>query len=942
MERGSKSWEFNNTVLAQLERHVRLFQIIRRMCLHILIVGIIAQPDGDAQAQNHSDPTASSRYTFVLVHVPLTQALNELIDKTEIDIFYESELISNKTAYCNIENATAKEALSCILESARLDFYQQSSGLYVITRTRRDAPQLGSITGIVIDKNTREPLPYASIFLEEASTGAATNLEGRFAFSRLKPGSYRVFASHVAYEDRADSIYIDPDSRQRLEIGLTPRTLMTTPIVVNGLHQRLPSEQLTAFRVTSRELQNAPASSTPSTLQALDAVVGVHVGDALADVHVQGGDSGEHQYLLDDVPIFVPIRNGGFFGSFSPFAIDQISIHKAGYEARHGSFLSGSIELNHDLQASDGSIATIQIDPLSLNGKINGAIREEKNISAQWMVAGRMGLWEIFRPHQIEQSVREWSRPNSFLSNALTGQENISPSASANLADSLLDIVFSDIHAATRIRFGDAQSVYASLYSGNNEFGIGTIPFDQSLLADEEFDRPAEAYTWSNRMSQIRYEWIQGDRTFFKVGVWSSNYRLRHPFVDSPFLADDRESVGSNAELSDDFNEIKEFGIQAGVDWAPGSHHVISGNIEFIDTESEFKLSIDPFADSLSINDKTFRPLKWRLQSFIEDAFSLNERTRITLGSRFTFIPIQERLYAEPRFSIRHDLANKSSATWAVQLAAGLYRQFYNQFDVASHNSAAILPSFRFWIPVNKETRASSAYHTAVSLLFIPDEKWQFNLEGYYKYNPALTVLDFTSRLTSNTATDRTSSFLKSARGYAYGAGISAVYHLAILNFKTTYEYAISRRQLSGRFDGRFVPVPWETPHQFYAVVDFTLLDRLTLTLRWQGLLGRTWGYRRAYYDYLEPDPTITGLEAYNLSQPQQHKLPAYTQWDFGIAYGHRIGKASLQGRLNFVNLLDKSNVIDWVLVTNELGEVSRQSRTTTPFFPSMSLRVTY
>jgi len=201
---------------------------------------------------------------------------------------------------------------------------------------------------------------------------------------------------------------------------------MSTPIVVNGLQQRLPSETMNAYHIAAGDLQNAPASSTPSTLQSLDAVVGVHVGDALADVHVQGGDSGEHQYLLDDAPIFVPIRNGGFFGSFSPFAIDQITIHKAGFEARHGSFLSGSIELNHDLQSSDGSIATVQIDPLSINGRINGAIREEKNISAQWMVAGRMGLWEFFQPRQIEQNVREWSRPNTFLSTTLAGEGSTS------------------------------------------------------------------------------------------------------------------------------------------------------------------------------------------------------------------------------------------------------------------------------------------------------------------------------------------------------------------------------------------------------------------------------------------------------------------------------------------------------------------------------------
>ncbi len=918
------------------------------------LIGLLSRFSAGVYAQKNDIPLPETRYSFVLVHIPLGEALNELIDRTNIDIFYESELVKGKTAYCNIENASAKEALACILTNPGLDFYQQSSGLYVVTLPRQKTPAHGSLTGIVVDLNTNEPLPYASVFLEEASTGAASNIEGRFAFNRLKPGRYRVYASHVSYEDSADSLFIDPDSHHQLEIRMTPRTVMSTPIVINGLNQRLPSEALNAGRISASELQNSSASSTPSTLQALDAVAGVHIGDALADVHVQGGDSGEHQYLLDDAPIFIPIRNGGFFGSFSPFAINQVTVHKAGFEARHGSYLSGSIEFNHDLQSSDGSIATIQIDPLSLNGRINGRIREEKNISAQWMLAGRLSLWDIFQPNQIEQNFRAWSKPNTFLTSTLAGSEADLIPEPLNLADSLLEMFFSDIHAAARIRLGKTKSVYASLYSGHNEFGIGTVPFinnngTNSDPNEEDIDQPAEAYSWLNRMSQIRYEWVQGDRTFIKAGLWTSIYRLKHPFADSPFLSTAEQSITPNTELSDDFNEIKEFGIQLGVDRAIGTRHVVSGKAQLINTESEFKLSVDPFADSLSITDRLLQPLSWRLQSFVEDAISVSKDTRVTLGSRFTFIPLQNRLYAEPRISVRRDFAQANGRTWALQIAAGLYRQFINQFDVASYNSSALLPSFRFWIPVNKATRASSAYHTAASLLFIPNESVQINLEGYYKYHPYLTVLNYTTRLTGTVENDvdndtenYAGNFLQSARGYSYGLGFSFAYKLNNLHLRTNYDYAISRRKQSDRFDDRFVPVPWETPHQLHALADYTLANRLTLTIRWQGLFGRTWAYRRAYYDYLEPDPSLNGLDALNLSEPENHNLPAYTQWDLGIAYSHQIGRAGIQGRLNFVNLLNESNVIDWVLVRNSSGNTIKESRNAISFFPAFSLKLSF
>ncbi len=904
-----------------------------------LLTGYLGRLTVHVYAQNQDASFQESRFSFVLIHIPLSEALDELVRETGIDIFYESELIRDKTAYCNIENSNAEQALSCILRSAGLDFYQQSSGIYVISPIVNEKPKFSSLTGIVLDANTDEPLPYASIVLEEASTGTATNIEGRFAFSRLKPGPYRVLASHVAYEGHIDSIYVDPSAHQQVKIKLKPRTVMSTPIVVNGLQQRFSPDALNAFSIPSSRLQNAPASSTPSTLQSLDAVVGVHVGDALADVHVQGGDAGEHQYLLDDAPVFVPIRNGGFFGTFSPFAINQVTVHKAGFAARHGSYLSGSIHLTHDIQATDGSKATIQIDPLSVNGRVNGSIDRGEKLTAQWMLAGRLGLWDVFQPHQIEQSFREWSQPNTFLSNTLAGNNDPTLPTSPSFADSLLNFSFSDIHAATRIRFGNARSIYASFYEGMNEFGIGSIYIDPSLFEENEVERAGEAYRWSNKTSQIRYEWVQGDRTFFKIGLWSSKYILSHPFANSPFGSLTNPSTSIIEDAYEDFNEVKELGVQAGFDWAPGARHVISGNLQTIHTEAEFKLSIDPFSDSLQIQNKALNPLRLKIQSFIEDAFAISKQARLTLGSRLTYIPIQKRLYAEPRATIRYDLPD---GRWAFQVATGLYRQFYNQFDVTSYNSSAILPSFRFWIPINKDTRASTAYHSAASVLFAPGEKWKLNIEGYYKYLPNLTVLDYTARLGSGIDAMAAASFFQRARGYAYGAGFSLAYETKILNFKTSYEYAKSKRKTANRFDGRYISVPWETPHQLFAVVDYTLANQFTLTLRWQGLFGRSWGYRRAYYDYLEPIPMLDELSALSLSQPQRHKLPAFTQWDVGIAYGKTLGKLSIQGRLNFVNLLNESNVIDWIMVTDQFGQLQKQSRVTTPFFPSASLRITY
>ena len=363
-------------------------------------------------------PGNERTYSFILTGVPLSEALDALIDQTDINLFYESDMIQEKFAFCSIEESPVEEILRCILRRTDLDFYQLSSGMYILVDRPRAEARFGALAGLVIDAHTGEPLPDASVLLAYAETGTATNTDGRFALSQLDPGLHPVIITHVAYEDLYDSLYVGPGEQTTVQYDMLPRTFMTAPIVIDGLQERVPSEQLATNKVDAEELILNPGA-TPSAHTAINNIVGVGGGEAFADVHVQGGDSGEHLYLLDGVPVFVPIRNGGFFGSFSPFALSQITVHKAGFDATEGSYLAGVIDIEHEMATDQETLADVQIDPLSANGRLQGSLRPLDRIQLSWMVAGRIGLWSLFQPGAIEQQLHEWSQPNTYLYNTL-------------------------------------------------------------------------------------------------------------------------------------------------------------------------------------------------------------------------------------------------------------------------------------------------------------------------------------------------------------------------------------------------------------------------------------------------------------------------------------------------------------------------------------------
>ncbi|MFB3132047.1 MAG: carboxypeptidase-like regulatory domain-containing protein, partial [Rhodothermales bacterium] len=845
------------------------------------------------------------------------------------------------TTFCRARQEPQEAILACILKATGLDYSRLSSGTYVLFVDPQTRPRYGRLAGQVVDVDTGEPLANANILLAGEETGTATNQAGRFAFASLKPGPHLLVVTHVAYHDWADSVWVAPEAHRSVALSMKARTVLTAPVVINGFSSRLPSEDLGVGRRTDSDF--TPLRVTGDVVQDIDALVGVRVGNALSDVHVQGGASGEHQFLLDGATVFVPVQNGGLIGPFSPFAVQQITVQKAGFGAAHGSHLSGVIEVEHRVASSRKQEVVIQVDPLSFNGRLSGKTVEQGRLQASWMFAGRAGLWDLYQPRRLEELFQTWSAPDLFLVDALLapGESPEGTTGSPAVSAGPIEVGVSDLHAAVRVQRDGLHSVHASFYRGRNIFG-NTLDNPLPSAASAGIDEVDEEYAWTNTTGQIRYEGVLNSRAFASLGLWTSSYEFSYPLNQSPFAA--IEPARADSSTSEDFNDIAEIGVRAEWNYAATARHFLSGDVKAIHTSSEFALSLDPLGAIPPIDPRVRNPVRWRLSAFLEDRLALSHRATLTLGSRFTYLPALQRMVAEPRFAFRYDFSEDRRGTWAFRGAVGLYRQFINQFDVATYSTTALVPSVRFWLPVGNDGSPPKAYHLTGAVLYRPDARWQFSIESFYKHQPHLLVLDYCSQVAACKASTASSSdVLTKADGYAYGAAFSANRTTPHTRLAAQYEYSLARRRIANRFDGAFVNVPWNTPHRFYVSLDVAPRAHWTATLRWQGIVGRAWGFRQAYYDYLEPNPNTRLFDPFDLSDPEAHRLPLFSQWDVGVAYSREIAGLGVQARLNFINVLGRDNVRDWSLYYDEARATHvRTVRHSTPFIPSLSLRVSW
>ena len=58
----------------------------------------------------------------------------------------------------------------------------------------------GKVSGVVLDKKTKDPLPGANIYLEGTVFGTASDVNGRFSIINIPPGKYRFKTDMIGYK----------------------------------------------------------------------------------------------------------------------------------------------------------------------------------------------------------------------------------------------------------------------------------------------------------------------------------------------------------------------------------------------------------------------------------------------------------------------------------------------------------------------------------------------------------------------------------------------------------------------------------------------------------------------------------------------------------------------------------------------------------------------
>ena len=384
-----------------------------------------------------------------------------------------------------------------------------------------------SISGLVVDSETNNPIIDANIFVPDSDFGAATDYQGNFKIENLENKNYTIIASALGYKDSIVTI----NSESNLIIKLVPSSIMGAALEVIG---RYPSKHTPNFTDNiTRDIISEQKSQTLSELfrnvLGIDVQMEHNVGRN-ANVSIRGssdykpgGYNNRVLVLLDGFQMSIPNSGSVDWNGMPLEFIDRVEVLKGPMSSLYGqNSMGGVINLVtkkfknefSTLKASYGTFNSKDLD-VGLNRNIND------NLSLQTLFQYKEGDGHRFNSQFRQNNIYlKLSKPDSNLTTSIivnksyTGQPGFDRVERPSLISYRLtnrDSIY--LQFFKRFKFKNNQDLDYS-FSVNHFY---THYRDRKDVPDTEVE-PENFYNDLSVNTRIEYQWLINNDLYFLAG----------------------------------------------------------------------------------------------------------------------------------------------------------------------------------------------------------------------------------------------------------------------------------------------------------------------------------------------------------------------------------------------------------------------------------------
>ncbi len=201
---------------------------------------------------------------------------------------------------------------------------------------------LGTITGKIIDADTKQPLLGASVAVSKTLLGASADANGRFRLTRVPEGLHQLQISYVGYATNVLPVKVHKDSTAFVNAALQPTPITFNQVIVTGSRQ---AEDLN-FAANSVSLMSSSEMRQRDRVridEALQIIPGVTLVGENVNIRGGGGYSllglggSRTLMLIDDVPVLTSDLGRANWDILPVTEVERVEVLKGAASVLYGS-----------------------------------------------------------------------------------------------------------------------------------------------------------------------------------------------------------------------------------------------------------------------------------------------------------------------------------------------------------------------------------------------------------------------------------------------------------------------------------------------------------------------------------------------------------------------------------------------------------------------------
>jgi outer membrane receptor protein involved in Fe transport len=191
----------------------------------------------DSETMRPVEPSAIAvlrrRITFQARGEPLGQVLEAIAARSGLALNYSASVVPlTMPMSIDARNLTVAAVLTEVLMDADVDVVAMASGQ--LTLRKRQVQQVGVIVGRVTDARTELALVGATVMVEGARRGAATDDDGRYRIEEVPAGRHTLRVRYIGYTPGTASVTVEPERETTVDFALQRSAQQLDEVVTTG------------------------------------------------------------------------------------------------------------------------------------------------------------------------------------------------------------------------------------------------------------------------------------------------------------------------------------------------------------------------------------------------------------------------------------------------------------------------------------------------------------------------------------------------------------------------------------------------------------------------------------------------------------------------------------------------------------------------------------